>query len=944
MKNNGEKTATMSLLWRSVITLVLALLALAGNYLHLPLFFGVDLIFGSVAVMLAIALVGVFPALLVALVGGAYTVVLWGHPYALLIFVAEAACVGVLYRRGWHNLVLLDLLYWVCVGIPLVLIFYRGFLDMAPESAYLVAIKQPLNGVTNALLAGLALLVMAALPRVSGWLGLNRIPVFHLVFHASMLMVVLAAGIPVWYESRLQRLDEESFMFERLQEKTKELTGRISGKGDQGRHRLDYHLLEVQTLPLLGLALLDDRQSVVASIGEIETLHGGTLTPVSETLAVWLPEGSSSAMQRWKQGRYLMRAPVTQAGAVASVLVEYPALPLVQSLEHKRMVSMQLLTAIMLAAMVFSFWVSRLLTLPLQRLELASRDLNERIVRGERPTMPDSSVYEYLSLANTLNRMSQSLMESFAALKQARDELETQVGLRTHELASKTDQLTTLLDAAADFSVIATDCDGLITVFNRGAERMLGYSADELVGRQSPALLHVGDDVVALSQELSQELGEPVTGFRVFVAKPERDGSETREWTYIAKSGQTIPVQLTVTAIRNRDKVITGYLGIGVDIRERKEAEQALQDQVHKTAAIIDNMVDGLITIDRHGIVLSFNGAAERILGYTAAEVIGRNVNVLMSGPHAEQHDQYLASYLATGVARIIGTGREVEALHKDGTLIPVDLSVSQTFDKGVPLFIGLLRDIRERKRIERLKSEFISTVSHELRTPLTAISGALGLLANGMLGNLSEQGEYMVSIAQKNSVRLSQLINDLLDIEKIAAGKLQLDMRPHGLQALLTQAVEVNKTFGANRGVMLALDMEVQVSRVPVWTDAQRLQQVLANLISNAIKFSPANATVQVSVTRATDRVRLTVKDQGPGIPAEFRTRIFQKFSQADSSDTRQKGGTGLGLAISRDLVERMGGRIGFESVEGQGASFWIELPLAPDGSNAVAGPYCLF
>jgi signal transduction histidine kinase len=130
----------------------------------------------------------------------------------------------------------------------------------------------------------------------------------------------------------------------------------------------------------------------------------------------------------------------------------------------------------------------------------------------------------------------------------------------------------------------------------------------------------------------------------------------------------------------------------------------------------------------------------------------------------------------------------------------------------------------------------------------------------------------------------------------------------------------------------------------VPVWTDAQRLQQVLANLISNAIKFSPANATVQVSVTRATDRVRLTVKDQGPGIPAEFRTRIFQKFSQADSSDTRQKGGTGLGLAISRDLVERMGGRIGFESVEGQGASFWIELPLAPDGSNAVAGPYCLF
>lgn len=236
-----------------------------------------------------------------------------------------------------------------------------------------------------------------------------------------------------------------------------------------------------------------------------------------------------------------------------------------------------------------------------------------------------------------------------------------------------------------------------------------------------------------------------------------------------------------------------------------------------------------------------------------------------------------------------------------------------------------LARDDAE--RASRVKSEFISTVSHELRTPLTAISGALGLIAGGAVGPLSPQALEMVGIAKKNSQRLSYLINDLLDMEKLMAGKLHFDLRALELMPLLEQALAENQAYAEQYKVHYALTQRTDGLRV--WVDAQRLQQVLANLLSNAAKFSPEGAPVEVAVRRRGEAVRVEVRDHGPGIPASFQGCIFQKFSQADASDTRQKGGTGLGLAISRELVERMGGSIGYESQEGQGACFFFELPL---------------
>ncbi len=496
--------------------------------------------------------------------------------------------------------------------------------------------------------------------------------------------------------------------------------------------------------------------------------------------------------------------------------------------------------------------------------------------------------------------------------------------------------LTDVLAAASEVAIIATDRDGLVTIFNKGAERLLGYSADEVVGKLTPAVLHVPDEVVARAAELSIEFGCAVEGFRVFVEKPERDGSETREWTYVHKNGHAIPVSLVVTPMRDDAGEITGYLGIAEDITARKQAETALREQAQHTQAVLDNMVDGIITIDGAGIIGSFNPAAEHIFGYTPAEVVGRNVKMLMPNPHRDAHDGYLRNYQATGVARIIGIGREVEGQRRDGSLFPMDLAISEVTRQGQPLYVGMVRDITERKRMERMKSEFVSTVSHELRTPLTSISGALGLVVGGALGALPEQARQMVEIAHKNSQRLTHLINDLLDMEKIAAGKLHFEMRPQPLMPLIEQALEANRPYGIERQVTLVLNGEAAAAEVRV--DSQRLMQVLANLISNAVKFSPDGGTVEITVRTIDGKARVAVADHGPGIPESFRASVFQKFSQADASDTRQKGGTGLGLAITRELVERMGGRIGFDSVEGDGATFWFDLPLFVAAMGVVA------
>ncbi|QRN94896.1 PAS domain S-box protein [Archangium violaceum] len=248
-------------------------------------------------------------------------------------------------------------------------------------------------------------------------------------------------------------------------------------------------------------------------------------------------------------------------------------------------------------------------------------------------------------------------------------------------------------------------------------------------------------------------------------------------------------------------------------------------------------------------------------------------------------------------------------------------------------ILYGVARDITERKRLEaerhqmeRLKNEFVSTVSHELRTPLTSIRGSLGLLEGGVLGELPSQAQDMVRIARTNTERLIRLINDILDLEKMESGKLDFHLEPLELRVLLAQAAEAHHGYAEECGARVELAVEAPDAWAMV--DGDRFLQVLANLLSNALKFSPRGERVTLRLARVGTRLRVSVEDRGPGIPESFRARIFQKFAQADGSDSRRKGGTGLGLSITRALVERMGGTLDFVTREGAGTTFRVELP----------------
>jgi PAS domain S-box-containing protein len=513
---------------------------------------------------------------------------------------------------------------------------------------------------------------------------------------------------------------------------------------------------------------------------------------------------------------------------------------------------------------------------------------------------------------------------------------------------------------SANFSSIATDARGVIQIFNVGAERMLGYEAFEVMNKITPADISDPQELIARAEALSLELATPITpGFEALVFKASRGIEDIYELTYIRKDGSRFPAVVSVTALRDAQNAIIGYLLIGTDNTarklveaEQKRSDQRLRDQQFYTRSLIESNIDALMTTDPAGIITDVNKQMEALTGCTRDELIGAPFKSYFTDPERAE----AAIKLVLREKKV--TDYELTARALDGKKTVVSYNATTFYDRGRTLqgVFAAARDVTERKRVEaelqqaksaaesanRTKSDFLASMSHEIRTPMNAIMGIADLLAKTSLS--SEQDKY-VQIFRRAGDNLLNLINDILDLSKVESSQLELEKTGFSLNDLLEKVMEMVTVPANAKRLALVCDIAPGVPNDLVG-DPTRLRQVLLNLVGNAIKFTETG-TVSLRVTSDMNTLmptalRFAVSDTGIGIPGEKLDRVFERFTQADSSTTRRFGGSGLGLTISKRLVELMGGHIGAESEVGKGSVFSFSVPFEiwTDASRGAVAP----
>lgn len=462
-------------------------------------------------------------------------------------------------------------------------------------------------------------------------------------------------------------------------------------------------------------------------------------------------------------------------------------------------------------------------------------------------------------------------------------------------------------------SIMITDPEGRLEYVNPRFESLTGYTQQEVLGR-NPRFLKSGHHKPAFYARMWRAL--------------QVEGEWRGEILNRKKNRERFWEAASISCLRDSTGRVTHYLGVKEDITDRKRVEEALRDSAEKLARAQQLAHVGNWEWNIPENRVSWSAEVSRMFGLDSS--VTEEYSVYFSRVHVEDIPR-VEKTMDAALAEGDGYDFEHRIVRPDGEIrIVQEIGEIRRNDQGEAVFVaGAVQDITDRKRAERLKNEFVSTVSHELRTPLTSIYGGLKMVLAGVTGELPGKAEKLVQLAYDNSERLNFLINDILDIQKIESGRMAFRFDSLDAASLVKRSVEENAGYAEKFDVRFHI-REPLPEGLTVSGDESRLRQVLANLLSNAAKFSGAGTQVEVRVERVSSWVRFSVADHGPGISEEFRSRIFQKFAQADSSDTRMKGGTGLGLSITKALVESHHGEIGFESSPGKGATFHFRLPLS--------------
>jgi len=527
---------------------------------------------------------------------------------------------------------------------------------------------------------------------------------------------------------------------------------------------------------------------------------------------------------------------------------------------------------------------------------------------------------------------------------------------RAEEALLKAGALQSAIFNSANFSSIATDEKGVIQIFNVGAERMLGYTAAEVMNKITPADISDPQEVIARAKALSAELGTRITpGFEALVFKASRGIEDIYELTYIRKDDSRFPAIVSVTALRDEQGEIIGYLLIGTDNTARKQVEaermlldQRVRDQQFYTRSLIESNIDALITTDPRGIITDVNKQMEALTGCTRDELIGAPFKDYFTDPERAE----------AGIKLVLGeskvTDYELTARARDGkeTVVSYNATTFHDRDRKLQGVFAAARDVTERKRYEqsleqanRAKSVFLANMSHELRTPLNAILGYSEMLhEQAVERQLDEFGADLERISAAGK-HLLALISDILDLSKIEAGKMELFLESFDVAELID---EVASTI---RPLVEKNSNTLHIKRAPdlgvMHADQIKVRQGLFNLLSNAAKFTQeGKVTLDAERERMDDSewIVFRVTDTGIGLSPEQIVKLFQDFTQADASTTRKFGGTGLGLALTRRFCQMMGGDVTVHSVPGEGSVFTIKLPAVvreakPEAAAEAAG-----